>query len=201
MYLHNYDPNSGEFLSTALADESPLEEGVFLIPANATQVEPPACATGQVAVFNGEAWSVVADVRGIWYDAGRQALSVNRLDVDVQGLTRIAPPSPAYDLAAGAWVLNAQRDIEHVKAQLSELIQRHLDSAAHARGYDSILSAVTYAGEPAVPAFQAEGQAFRAWRSLVWARCYQLAAEVQAGKRPVPTPEALIALLPALVLP
>jgi hypothetical protein len=79
--------------------------------------------------------------------------------------------------------------------------QAHLDAQARSLGYDDIKSAVTYADEPAVPKFQAEGQALRAWRSLVWAKCYEILAEVQGGLRPIPTMDELLAELPAFSMP
>ena len=48
-------------------------------------------------------------------------------------------------------------------------VQGHLDSTAKAHGYDNVMTAVSYADEPAVAKFQADGKAFRAWRSKVWA--------------------------------
>lgn len=72
------------------------------------------------------------------------------------------------------------------------------DGAAVDAGYENIRSAVTYADEPSVPRFQAEGRAFRAWRSLVWARCYEILNEVQAGQRPIPTEAELVAEMEAL---
>lgn len=48
----------------------------------------------------------------------------------------------------------------------------------------------------AVPKFQQEGLTLRAWRSLVWAKCYQLLDEVQSGMRGRMTPDQVIAELP-----
>lgn len=79
-----------------------------------------------------------------------------------------------------------------------QAIQAHLDAAARRRGYDSIATAVSYAEEPAVPKFQEDGKAFRAWRSLVWAYAYQELAKVKAGEREIPTLDAFLAELPAL---
>lgn len=89
---------------------------------------------------------------------------------------------------------------EEIIASLTNDVQQHLDTAARAIGYDSIASAVTYAEEPAVAKFQAEGRAFRAWRSRVWEACYQIMADVQANTRGIPSAADLIAELPALVL-
>jgi hypothetical protein len=86
-----------------------------------------------------------------------------------------------------------------VKA-LTDEVQHHLDTAAQAYGYDDIKSAVTYAEEPAVPKFQQEGIAFRAWRSLCWAYCYDVLDAVQSGERAQPEIADLIAELPALSL-
>ncbi|WP_133091864.1 hypothetical protein [Thauera propionica] len=87
---------------------------------------------------------------------------------------------------------------EQIRADRVAAVYAHLNTAAQALGYDDIRAAVTYADEPAVPKFQAEGRAFRAWRSLVWAHCYQVLDDVQAGLRPIPTAEDLIAELPEL---
>jgi hypothetical protein len=82
-----------------------------------------------------------------------------------------------------------------------QAVQAKLDGAAIAARYDSIATAVSYAEEPAVPKFQNDGIAFRAWRSLVWAYAYQQLALVLAGEREQPTIEAFLLELPALELP
>lgn len=97
--------------------------------------------------------------------------------------------------------LNPPPTPEQIEAQKVALVQAHMDAQARALRYDDIATACTYAEEPAVPKFQAEGQAFRAWRSDVWAKCYDILSEVQAGTRDIPTDAELIAELPALQLP
>ena len=57
MKIYNYN-NEGYFIGESEADESPLEPGVFLIPANATEIEPPTIEQGFVPVFNGTEWEM-----------------------------------------------------------------------------------------------------------------------------------------------
>jgi len=72
MYVFNYHPVTGEFMSASIADESPLEPGVFLIPAHATKFPPPTSSDPlQTPVFRNGAWGFADDYRGqIWYDPG-----------------------------------------------------------------------------------------------------------------------------------
>jgi hypothetical protein len=90
---------------------------------------------------------------------------------------------------------------DQVLAGFLHSIQSLLDAPARQLGYDSIASAITYAEEPSAPKFQVEGQAFRAWRSLVWAYSYDQLAKVEAGQRPQPTIEQFLSELPPLDLP
>lgn len=104
-------------------------------------------------------------------------------------------------LQADGSFVNPPPSLDTIKARYEIAVQNFINAAAVSAGYDSIASAVTYADEPAVPKFQAEGQALRAWRSLCWAYCYQALDDVQSGERPQPTVEELIDELPALALP
>lgn len=79
-------------------------------------------------------------------------------------------------------------------------VQIHLDTKAKERNYDGILSACTYSTS-SVPKFAAEGQACVAWRDAVWAACYQIMAEVEAGQRQPPTIPELLDMLPTLIWP
>ena len=85
-------------------------------------------------------------------------------------------------------------------AEYTSSVQNHLDTEAKTRNYDGILSACTYAGS-SVPKFAAEGQACVLWRDSVWASCYAILEEVQAGQRQPPTVPELLALLPVIAWP
>ena len=99
---------------------------------------------------------------------------------------------------AAAFVGYTDARSAEIQSQLTAAVQSHLDAAARAARYDDIKTACTYADEPSVAKFQAEGVAFRAWRSLVWAACYAIMDEVLAGTRSIPTMDELIAELPKL---
>ena len=85
---------------------------------------------------------------------------------------------------------------EQIVAQYTAAVQKHLDDFARTRGYDGILSAATYATST-VPKFKAEGQYAVDARDATWAKCYEVLAAVEAGSRPMPTLEELLAELPA----
>lgn len=201
MQIFNYAPVSGEYLSATLANPSPLEPGVFLIPANATELVPPTQAVGEVAVFKDGAWECVTDQRGEWYDAQGQRCVVDQVDADTSALTRVPPPSEFHDLAGGAWVLNVARLAASQLERFTAAIQKRLDDFARTRNYDSILSACTYATS-AVTKFNTEGQACVNLRDATWAAAYDILAEVEAGNRPMPQNlNDIEADLPALVWP
>lgn len=170
--VYYYDQFSKAFTFAGETDPNPRAPEEPLIPFSATSIQPPAFAMGtQMAFFRDDAW-VVEDLPEPVPEPGQEPLP--------------EPVPPTFE--------------QRLKA-LQDDVQAQLDAVARAYGYDGISSAVSYADEPAVPKFQAEGQALRAWRSLVWAACYELLAEVQAGGRDEPTWEELLADLPVYIAP
>ena len=61
MQIYNFRSETGDYVGAGIADESPLETGVFLIPANATKIQPPVfdALTHTCRFYNG-AWNVAA---------------------------------------------------------------------------------------------------------------------------------------------
>ncbi|QXZ10966.1 hypothetical protein KUF54_07165 [Comamonas sp. Y33R10-2] len=65
--IHHYDESTGQYLGTSDGFESPLEPGVYLIPAYATDLELPKLnnefermfVEGKVLVFADGAWTLV----------------------------------------------------------------------------------------------------------------------------------------------
>ena len=127
-----------------------------------------------------------------WLIAEEPILWSQKEYVNGEVVDKPIPPAPEPPPPPVPYIPTA----EEIKQQLINAVQAHLDSVAKAKGYDNILSAVTYAGDTIVPQFDLEGQAYKTWRTQVWAFCYAYLADVQAGTKAVPTSAELIALLP-----
>ena len=121
-------------------------------------------------------------------------------------------PSPQYQWVNGAWVVNTAAAQAVVIKGITDKLEEAMDAKAAERNYDDILSAISYASQtPAVPAdnpnfstcekFRLEANALLAWRSLVYATCYAVLAQVQAGQVPMPTPDEAVAMMPPFTWP
>lgn len=93
MKIYNYHPEYNNYLGSSMADESPLEPGVWLIPAYATDIEPPTCELNQIQIFNGTSWDIIEDQRGIYYIIQTQEVieNINPLEVP-ENATKEQPP-------------------------------------------------------------------------------------------------------------
>jgi hypothetical protein len=110
MIVYNYSATTGEFLGKEAAFESPLEEGVYLYPANSTTIAPPKAAAGQVAVFVKDAWSLCPDFRGTvyWTEDQKQHVVTEIGEMPTEAIV-VAPPASApnqkISYANGAWAI------------------------------------------------------------------------------------------------
>lgn len=110
--VHNYHPDTAAYVSSGLADESPLEPGVFLVPAHATTIEPPATGTHEAAIFVNGGWRIVPDFRGTsyWLDGVRH--EIEQLGETVPaGASLEKPQASPEQTRASAWEkIKAERD-------------------------------------------------------------------------------------------
>lgn len=75
MKIYNYDAETGELLSEQNAELDPQEtiiqgKDIYLIPANATSVQPPAHKEDFARVWKDDEWQYVADYRYNYYKVG-----------------------------------------------------------------------------------------------------------------------------------
>lgn len=61
MRIWNYNPVTGVLIGASEADESPLEPGVYMVPAYATEISPPPLTPeGEETYWAGDAWATRA---------------------------------------------------------------------------------------------------------------------------------------------
>lgn len=81
--------------------------------------------------------------------------------------------------------------------RLTDYVQRHLDSVATTKGYDSLISAASYATSSNTK-FKADGIAAIKWRDAVWAVCHSALNDAKSGVKTIPTEGELLTSLPTL---
>ena len=71
--VYHFDEN-GAYCGASEAHRSPLEDDVYLIPAMATDVMPPATGKNECPVWENGKWTVQPDFRGkvYWLDDGSE---------------------------------------------------------------------------------------------------------------------------------
>jgi len=82
MKIYNFDTN-GIYQYESVADESPLEKGVFLIPFNATSIAPPIVSANEQAIFKDGVWQVfqIAELLQPTTESLRQIMNVGAAEL------------------------------------------------------------------------------------------------------------------------
>ena len=87
---------------------------------------------------------------------------------------------------------------QQIQKYFEDAIEAYMTSVVQTRNYRDIHTAASYVNSTNEK-FAKEGAACNKWRDDVWNKCYDILAEVKAGKRVIPTLEEVIAELPVLV--
>lgn len=148
--VYAFDPETKFYTGPVQLDESDqcqIEPGVWHIPGNCLDVEPPEYRAGEYLVAVGDHWET------------RVVRESEPVDEPAAGMPEA--PEPTREMRA------AYMEVE---------LQAQLDATARAHGYRSIDSAVSYADEMSVAKYCGEGRGFRRLRSQAWAKFYELTA-------------------------
>lgn len=120
MQIHHYSKDTGEYIGSSEARPDPKREGRYLIPANATTVEPPAVGANEAVVFDGSTWALVPDYRGLkyWLDDGNEGV-IDVLGIEPpEGALDAPPPIPIEELRLNAY----RRIMAGMDDELSDII-------------------------------------------------------------------------------
>ncbi|MFP3850519.1 tail fiber assembly protein [Pseudomonas sp. W5-01] len=155
-------PLTGEFMGMGVADPSPLEPGVWLMPAHTYQGEAPIVFPGCAAVRGGAdgMWHQVPDYRGkTVYDKDTRAASKHQELGELPELFTLSAPSSDFDVwQGGQWVLD-------VAAKNAALTNRAgLKKALLAQCAGGVISTLQYAVDNGI-ADEAEIELLDAWRT------------------------------------
>ena len=119
---YGYD-DDGLFTQAEICSPDPLEsetagKAVWLLPANATFIAPPAAEAGKAAVWNGTAWELIEDNRGTKY-----WLPGDAWNSEPREMKDLGP------LPAGAMLDRPEKPLEQVKADKLLVIDAETSAA------------------------------------------------------------------------
>ena len=131
MDIYNYHPTTQEFINQSKADISPLEPDVYLIPAFATEIQPPSVAENEAAVFddNSKTWNIVPDYRNVtlWHKLTAQKVTaaLGQTPDDINA-TQIQPTVdyPKWDATSEVWITDETVKLSTLTSAAASEIQR-----------------------------------------------------------------------------
>lgn len=95
--IYAYNPETREFSGHSYKTPSPANPNDWLMPAFATEKEPPAVKEHEVAIWNGEKWTIQPDYRGqTWYDKNGNGVLIKDIGVPASGLTTTKPETTSH---------------------------------------------------------------------------------------------------------
>ncbi|WP_297323347.1 hypothetical protein [uncultured Bartonella sp.] len=90
--IYTYKPETREFSGRTFKTPSPANIDDWLMPAFTTETPPPETKEHEVAIWNGEKWTIQPDYRGqTWYDKNGNGVLIKDIGVPASGLTTTKP--------------------------------------------------------------------------------------------------------------
>ncbi|WP_052494494.1 tail fiber assembly protein [Cupriavidus basilensis] len=166
MLLHHFDSETGQYLSSTLAEADPRNQDRWLQPAFTTPDALPDRTRYTWPVRRADAWVLVPDYRGVLayrQDTGEavEVIQIGKTLADL-GLADTPRPSSDYSWEAGGWALNSTLVDTRLRAEaLAEMERRVIQARQMTAGKADAFAAGLLS--------DAEVASFKAWAA------YQLA--------------------------
>ncbi|MBR8314648.1 tail fiber assembly protein [Burkholderia dolosa] len=146
MMIHQYDNETGQYISSGLADVDPRNPDRWLMPAFSTSVPLPERTPLTWPFWKNGAWELRPDYRGrVLYrcDTGEKAeILVAGVSPAEQGLTDTPRPSDQYVWSDGKWVVDpAAIEREQRDAAMAEFERRMTKAQTVNKGKQDALAA------------------------------------------------------------
>ncbi len=141
MQIYNYKETTNEFTSETTARPNPLEPGNYLIPKNATTIEPTLTpGENEVLVFENNTWVIKEDHRGtvLYNEEYREGKTIDTIGPLPIGFVLEAPTSEYDELIDNVWVKNEEQELQDWREETS-LGPVQLRRALRQLGYDQII--------------------------------------------------------------
>lgn len=143
--VYLFDEVTNEFTGEYMAQESPLEPGVFITPVHSTELQPVSPPAGKYNYFDGAKWRLKDDTRGVWFRPDRATVEVDDLSAAIDPTwSRTEPPLTPAELATIA-ALEAKQAKEAALATITVAIASGKVFDGNDRARNNMLSAITAA--------------------------------------------------------
>ena len=102
--IYHFDEN-GAYCGASEARRSPLEDDVYLIPAMATDLMPPATGKNECPVWEDGKWTLKPDFRGkvYWLDDGSEC-KIDRIGETIPANGFSQKPEITVEKKSGSWL-------------------------------------------------------------------------------------------------
>jgi len=180
MKVYSYNPVTKEFTGTSQANPNPRAPGEWLIPKNATTVEPPTTISGNIAVFESGAWVTKTDLRGqtYWLEDGSKHV-IEKIGDILPTNYSLDPPPPA-------------------PVNITHEVEKFMDSVAKKGGWDNRVMCAIRASISGP--WQEHGVAFLQWMDACWVKVFEMEAKAKEDNTTL-TFEQVQKELPPMVWP
>ncbi|TCJ98839.1 uncharacterized protein DUF4376 [Volucribacter psittacicida] len=120
--------NNGYFIGATVADKSPLEEGIYLLPFNAVDIAPPELKEGVIYQYDKgtNTWLEIEDYRGKTFYSTEtgEKVEITQLGKIPENLTALVPLDYPCYWDGKKWVIDETKQAEIKAQQQAEMWER-----------------------------------------------------------------------------